>query len=191
MQRKFLWKILTQLSFAVVVAQLSELSLPTPEIRGLNPNISNVVAFWMFLFLNCNSEKTKVKKKRRGIDPSFKRKNRNEINSILTISISQRIAFVVKTAVRKVIPTDFYRSANYGKTGNPESRIGRFYDDESGRCRKNRWQQKWIRKRTWGRSRTQRWRRRSVELYHDAQVWKKKPFLLCFSLLCPSERGTC
>ena len=29
-------------SWAVVVAQLAERSLPTPEIRGLNPDISNI-----------------------------------------------------------------------------------------------------------------------------------------------------
>ena len=75
----------------------------------------------MFLFFNCNSEKTKVKKMRHGIDPSFKRKNRNEINSILTISIAQKKVFVANTAARKVISTEFSSYANYGKTGNPES----------------------------------------------------------------------
>ena len=39
--------------------------LLTSEIRGLNPNIGKV--FCMHLFVNCNSEKTKMKKKRPGM----------------------------------------------------------------------------------------------------------------------------
>ena len=40
------------LNRAVVVAQLAEQSLPTPEIRGSNPNIGNEV-FGMYLSVNC------------------------------------------------------------------------------------------------------------------------------------------
>ena len=43
---------------AVVVAQLVEGSLPTPEIRDSNPDISKVLS------TNCTIEKTKIKKKR-------------------------------------------------------------------------------------------------------------------------------
>ena len=47
----------------MVVAQSAERSLPTPEIHGLNPDISNKI-FLMQLTVNCNPEKTKIKKKR-------------------------------------------------------------------------------------------------------------------------------
>ena len=47
---------------AMVVAQLAEWSLPTPEIRGLNPNIVNVL-FRTYLSVNCYPEKMKIKKK--------------------------------------------------------------------------------------------------------------------------------
>ena len=40
---------------AVVVAQLMEWSLPTPEIRGLNPDICKILP------TNCIIEKTKIK----------------------------------------------------------------------------------------------------------------------------------
>ena len=45
----------------MVVAQLVELSLATPEIRGSNPDIEK------FLFTNCTIEKTKIEKKRPGM----------------------------------------------------------------------------------------------------------------------------
>ena len=45
----------------VVMAQLEERSLPTPEIRGSIPDIGN------FLSSNCTIEKTKIKKKRPGM----------------------------------------------------------------------------------------------------------------------------
>ena len=46
----------------MVVAQLAEQLLPTPEIRGLNPNISNKV-FRMCTNLSItNKMKTKIKK---------------------------------------------------------------------------------------------------------------------------------
>ena len=46
------------LSWAVVVAQLVEQLLLTPEIHGLNPD------FVKMLSTNCSIEKTKIKKKR-------------------------------------------------------------------------------------------------------------------------------
>ena len=46
---------------AVVVAQLVERSLPTPEIRGSNQDIGK------FLSTSCTIEKTKIKKKRLGM----------------------------------------------------------------------------------------------------------------------------
>ena len=46
---------------AVVVAQLVERSLPTPEVRGSNPDIGKVLS------TNCTLEKTKIKKKRPGM----------------------------------------------------------------------------------------------------------------------------
>ena len=49
---------------AVVEAQLVEWSLPTPEIRSSNPDISNFIYYQ--LYKNC-VEKTKIKKKRLGM----------------------------------------------------------------------------------------------------------------------------
>ena len=43
---------------AVVVAQLVERSLPTPEIHGLIPDIGKILS------TNCTIEKTQIKKKR-------------------------------------------------------------------------------------------------------------------------------
>ena len=57
---------------AVVVAQLVERSLPTPEIRGSIP-ISDINIDQYST--NCNSEKTKIKKKEAGKGPSFKKIN--------------------------------------------------------------------------------------------------------------------
>ena len=45
----------------MVVAQLVERSLPTPEIGGSNPDIGKVLS------TNCTLEKTKIKKKRPGM----------------------------------------------------------------------------------------------------------------------------
>ena len=50
---------------ALVVAQLTERSLPTSEIHGLNLNIGKV--FRMHIAVSHNSEKTKIKKKRTGL----------------------------------------------------------------------------------------------------------------------------
>ena len=52
-------KLIDQL--AVVVAQLEEWPLLTPELHGLNPEMGKVVS------TNCTLEKTKIKKKRRGM----------------------------------------------------------------------------------------------------------------------------
>ena len=49
------------LVWAVVVAQLVERSLLTPEIRGSNPDIGKTLS------TNCTIEKTKIKKKRSGM----------------------------------------------------------------------------------------------------------------------------
>ena len=45
----------------MVVAQLVELLLPTPEIRGSNPDIGKILS------TNCTIEKTKIKKKKPGM----------------------------------------------------------------------------------------------------------------------------
>ena len=50
---------------AVVVAQMVEQMLPPPEIRGLNPDIDEIVT------TNCTIEKTKIKKKRPGMAQIF------------------------------------------------------------------------------------------------------------------------
>ena len=47
--------------WTVVVAQLVEWSLPTPEIRNSNPDISKILSS------NCTIEKTKIMKKRPGM----------------------------------------------------------------------------------------------------------------------------
>ena len=44
-------------NWAVVVAQLVERSILTPEIRGSNPDIGKILS------TNCPTEKTKIKKK--------------------------------------------------------------------------------------------------------------------------------
>ena len=46
---------------AVVVAQLVERSIPTPEIRSWNPDIDKILS------TNCINEKTNKKKKRPGM----------------------------------------------------------------------------------------------------------------------------
>ena len=51
----------------VVVAQLVEQSLPTPGIRGLNPDVGKIKS------TNCTIEKTKIKKKRPGMGHLFKK----------------------------------------------------------------------------------------------------------------------
>ena len=45
----------------MVVAQLVEWLLPTPEIRGLNPDIGKIA------YTNCKLGKMKIKKKRPGM----------------------------------------------------------------------------------------------------------------------------
>ena len=52
---------------AVVVAQLVERLLSTPEIRGSNPDIGKILS------TNCTIEKTKKKKKKAGNGPSLKK----------------------------------------------------------------------------------------------------------------------
>ena len=49
----------------MVVAQLAEQPLLTSEIRGSNPNNGKV--YHLCISDNCNSEKTKIKKKRPGL----------------------------------------------------------------------------------------------------------------------------
>ena len=51
---------------AVVVAQLAEWLLPTPEFHGLNPIIGNFFKNTYLLTVNCTG-KTKIKKKRPGM----------------------------------------------------------------------------------------------------------------------------
>ena len=58
-------KVLLESHGAVVVAQLVERSLLTPEIRGLIPDHSKILS------TNCTLEKMKIKKKRLGW-PIFK-----------------------------------------------------------------------------------------------------------------------
>ena len=61
-------------SWAVVVAQLVERSLPTPEVCGSNP--ATAIFYIKHLFpVNC-IEKTKIKKKETGNGPFFKNKLR-------------------------------------------------------------------------------------------------------------------
>ena len=50
-----------ELWWAVVVAQMVEWSLPTPEIRGSNPDNGKILS------TNCTIEKKKIKKKRLGM----------------------------------------------------------------------------------------------------------------------------
>ena len=61
------------LARAVVVAQLVERSLPTPDVRGSNPLIGNLLQ-WTFIFFTVNCiEKTKIKKKRPEMPPPQKK----------------------------------------------------------------------------------------------------------------------
>ena len=59
-EQRFVWKR------AVIVVQLADWSLLTSEVRGLNPNIGKVFRKYLCISVNCNSEKTKIKKKRPG-----------------------------------------------------------------------------------------------------------------------------
>ena len=59
---------------AVVVAQLVERSLPTPEIHGVNPDIGKILS------TNCTIEKTKIKKKSHGMAHFKKKENKTLIN---------------------------------------------------------------------------------------------------------------
>ena len=65
---------------AVVVAQLIEQSLPTPEIRGSNPDIGKILS------ANYTIEKTKIKKKRPGM-PIFKKTNYKTASTIVPRTI--------------------------------------------------------------------------------------------------------
>ena len=56
-----LFSTITELTWAVVVAQLVERSLQTSEIHSSNPYIGKILA------TNCTIEKTKIKKKRPGM----------------------------------------------------------------------------------------------------------------------------
>ena len=56
-----MWWYVEWSAVAVVVAQLVQWSLPTPEFRGLNPDISKILS------TNCTIEKMKIKKKRPGM----------------------------------------------------------------------------------------------------------------------------
>ena len=55
-----------KINLGVVVAQLTERSLPTPEIRSSNPNVDDKI-FCTYLSVNSNPKKTKMKKKRLGM----------------------------------------------------------------------------------------------------------------------------
>ena len=57
---------LFELARVVVVVQLAERSLPTPDIPGSNPDIGKEIN-QMYLSANCYPEKTKIKKKRPGM----------------------------------------------------------------------------------------------------------------------------
>ena len=71
---KFLGTTKNRASFwALVVAQLVERLLPTPEIRGSNPDIIKIV------YTNCTIEKTKIKKKRPGMGHLKKKKKKKQI----------------------------------------------------------------------------------------------------------------
>ena len=59
---------------ALVVAQLVERLLPTPEIHGLNPNIIKILS------TNSTIEKTKIKKKRSGMS-HLKKKVSNQLRN--------------------------------------------------------------------------------------------------------------
>ena len=60
----YFWHQSNAFSGAVVVAQLVERSLPTPEVRGLIPIGDIDIDQYS---TNCNLEKTKIKKKRPGM----------------------------------------------------------------------------------------------------------------------------
>ena len=58
-----------RINWGVVVAQLVERTLPTPEIYSSNPDIGEILS------TNCIIEKTKIKKKRPAISHLFKLKD--------------------------------------------------------------------------------------------------------------------
>ena len=67
------------LKWAVIVAQLVELSLPIPEVRGSNPVIGKkfFISIEHLFTINCVLEKTKIKKKRPGMAHFFKKSSFN------------------------------------------------------------------------------------------------------------------
>ena len=80
-------------NWAVVVAQLAEWSLPTPEIRGSNPDISNK----NFKSVNCYPEKSKIKKKRPGMA---------QFNKKFKDNFSQFCRSLKKAHYVNVVPTE-------------------------------------------------------------------------------------
>ena len=74
------------------VAQLAERSLPTSELRGLKPNIGKV--FRMLIFVNCNSEKAKIKKKGPGM-ASLKKEDSWRPTYLNVVLVSKSILFML------------------------------------------------------------------------------------------------
>ena len=68
---------------AVVVAQLVERSLPTPEMRRSNPDMGKILSTIHII------EKTKIKKKEAGNGPSLKQ------DPILVITQKQRNSYLL------------------------------------------------------------------------------------------------
>ena len=64
------------------MAQLVERSLPTSEIHGSNPIIGKAYQIFLCISVNCNSEKTKIMKKRPGM-ARFK----NELFDVFDIDV--------------------------------------------------------------------------------------------------------
>ena len=76
----------------MVVAQLAEWSLLTSEIRGSNPNIGKVFRIYLCISVNCNSEKTKIKKK--GPVLARLKNENNNVPGVVASSLTRRIALL-------------------------------------------------------------------------------------------------
>ena len=63
-------------TWAVVVGQLVEQSLPKPQVRGSNPVIGKI--YWTFVYCQLCIEKTKIKKKRPGMAHKKEKKENTE-----------------------------------------------------------------------------------------------------------------
>ena len=74
----------SNLTWAEVVTQLVEQSLPIPEVCSSNPVIGKKYLYWTFVYCQLCIEKMKINKKEAGDGPFFKKSNLTFQNIIRT-----------------------------------------------------------------------------------------------------------